>query len=260
MNAIEANQLLAHAAAFDNRKQSDAAAQAWAAALHDIPLDADALAAVARFYGTDDPQATGQRWIQPHHVRTHRKAIRNERLAAMPTPAPHHALAEADYRKALKNITRQIGDGKTPFRALAAPEGSAEPSGDYRALRQAYDEQRTAELEAAAERQRAETEAEAYARMVAEAYGYLLAIDGEAANDAFARAREQLGITDELDDPVAGTDARHRLVLLAAELAQAKPLTPAAPDKATVTFLAVKGCPYGCPLGEHIRPCVYAEV
>lgn len=80
MSPDDAKRLLAHAAAFDNRKPSLAAALAWAKALHNVPLDQDALDAVARYYGTP-PRNDGERlWIQPHDVRTHRAAIRNERL------------------------------------------------------------------------------------------------------------------------------------------------------------------------------------
>lgn len=80
MNANEAAELLGHAAAFDNRKPSAYAAIAWAAALHDVPLDTDAKAAVAAYYTTPprDPDAT--LWILPHHVRTLRTKIRNARL------------------------------------------------------------------------------------------------------------------------------------------------------------------------------------
>ena len=52
MNPTEAAELLGHAAAFDNRNPSAAAAVAWASALHDIPLDNDAKAAVAAYYTT----------------------------------------------------------------------------------------------------------------------------------------------------------------------------------------------------------------
>ncbi|WP_433233828.1 zinc finger domain-containing protein [Actinomadura nitritigenes] len=149
MNAAEAAQLLAHCAAFDNRKASAAASQAWAAALRDVPLDADALEAVARYYGTEDPDATGQRWIQPHHVRTHRRAIREGRLAALPLPAPPAELArdEAAYRDALLQITRQVADGRVPFRAIAGGRGAgrasgAEPSTAYRTTRSPEDRDR----------------------------------------------------------------------------------------------------------------------
>lgn len=80
MNPTEAAELLGHAAAFDNRTPSAAAAVAWAAALDDIPLDADAKAAVAAYY-TTAPQNPGDRlWILPHHIRTLRAKIRSRRL------------------------------------------------------------------------------------------------------------------------------------------------------------------------------------
>ncbi|MEU1800833.1 hypothetical protein [Streptomyces sp. NPDC019937] len=87
MTPDEAKQLLAHAAAFDNRQPSIVATKAWAAALRDIPLDQDTLDAVAAFYGSTtldgaarfDP--TKRRWLEPHHVRHHRQQIRNARLA-----------------------------------------------------------------------------------------------------------------------------------------------------------------------------------
>lgn len=80
MTPDEAAQLLARCAAFDNRQPSQIAKQAWAAALHDVPLDDDALAAVARYYGTPPPRPGDRLWIQPADVRTLRKAIRAERL------------------------------------------------------------------------------------------------------------------------------------------------------------------------------------
>jgi hypothetical protein len=84
MDAVEATKLLAHAAAFDNRKPSKAASIAWAEALKDIPADPDAFAAVARFYAKParDGDLDGTRWIQPHHVKQLRKEIRGERIPA----------------------------------------------------------------------------------------------------------------------------------------------------------------------------------
>nr|BFD90685.1 hypothetical protein KitaXyl93_20450 [Kitasatospora sp. Xyl93] len=81
MDRLGAAELLIHAAAFDNRKPSMAASTAWADALKDIPADADAHAAVARFYSkpSRDGDLDGTRWIQPHHVRALRKEIRAER-------------------------------------------------------------------------------------------------------------------------------------------------------------------------------------
>lgn len=80
MNPREAAELLGHAAAFDNRKPSVAAAAAWASALHDIPLDADAKAAVAVYYTTPPRDPEAKLWILPHHVRSLRAKIRSARL------------------------------------------------------------------------------------------------------------------------------------------------------------------------------------
>lgn len=244
MNPTEAAQLLTHAAAFDNRKPSAAASQAWAAALHDVPLDDDAIMAVARYYGSDDPTATGQRWIQPHHVRAHRKAIRAERLDARPLPAPPAELTdnEAAYRDQLKRIINTVGDGRMPFRALPAPGSEAdEPNAEFRSAREAHEIRQ-------AERQAAETAEQTRERLLTEAYGYLVVIPPEAAARAVEQAHAQLG--DDAD--------RHEVVLLAARLADAKPVKPGKPDKATADMLAITGCPNGCPLGEHERSCYWA--
>jgi hypothetical protein len=80
MNPEEAAELLGHAAAFDNRNPSAAAAVAWASALHDIPLDADAKAAVAAYYTTPPQDPKERLWILPHHIRTLRSKIRSKRL------------------------------------------------------------------------------------------------------------------------------------------------------------------------------------
>jgi hypothetical protein len=80
MNPREAAQLLGHCAAFDNRKPSQAAAMAWSAALHDVPFDDDARAAVASYYTTPPQDPNAKLWILPHHVRTLRAKIRNKRL------------------------------------------------------------------------------------------------------------------------------------------------------------------------------------
>lgn len=80
MNANEAAELLAHASGFDNRKPSLAAAVAWAAALEDIPFDADAKAAVALYYTTPPQNPNERLWILPHHIRTLRSKIRSKRL------------------------------------------------------------------------------------------------------------------------------------------------------------------------------------
>ncbi len=80
MNPQEAAELLGHCSAFDNRKPSQAAAIAWASSLHDVPLDADAKAAVAAYYSTPPKDPDQRLWILPHHVKTLRAKIRSARL------------------------------------------------------------------------------------------------------------------------------------------------------------------------------------
>jgi|SRR5687768_3650934 len=80
MTPAEASDLLTRCAGFDNRQPSAAAAIAWASALHDIPLDADAYAAVDRYYGTPPKDPNQRLWIQPHDVRRLRRTIRSERV------------------------------------------------------------------------------------------------------------------------------------------------------------------------------------
>ncbi|MGW2223867.1 zinc finger domain-containing protein [Streptomyces formicae] len=80
MTPKEAAELLGHCSAFDSRKPSQAAAMAWAAALHDVPLDADAKSAVATYYTTPPKDPDAKLWILPHHVRTLRFKIRSARL------------------------------------------------------------------------------------------------------------------------------------------------------------------------------------
>ncbi len=107
MNADEAATLLGHAAGFDNRQPSVAAAQAWAAALHDIPFDQDARDAVAAYYTTPPQNPNERLWILPHHVRTLRTKIRNQRLENFQyEPRPDETTAEylARYRGQVKAI------------------------------------------------------------------------------------------------------------------------------------------------------------
>lgn len=75
MTPIEAGQLLAIAAAADNRKPNGIAAKFWATTLHGYRL-ADCEQAVARHYSRSNE------FIMPFHVITEVKRIRYERLEA----------------------------------------------------------------------------------------------------------------------------------------------------------------------------------
>ena len=117
MNPREAAELLGHCAAFDNRKPSQAAAMAWAAALNDVPLDIDAKAAVASYYTTAPKDPDAKLWILPHHVRTLRTKIRNARLENFQyEPLPNETVPE--YLARLRGQTAAIASGR-----VAAPSG-----------------------------------------------------------------------------------------------------------------------------------------
>jgi hypothetical protein len=113
VNANEAAELLAHCSGFDNRQPSLAAAQSWAAALHDVPLDADAKAAVATYYSTPPQNPNERLWILPHHVRTLRTKIRNARLENFQyEPVPDETVPE--YLARLRGQTQAIASGRVP--------------------------------------------------------------------------------------------------------------------------------------------------
>lgn len=117
MNEREAAVLLGHCSAFDNRKPSQAAAIAWASALHDVPLDNDAKAAVASYYTTPPKDPDAKLWILPHHVRTLRTKIRNARLENFQyEPIGDETVPE--YLARLRGQVRAIASGR-----VAAPSG-----------------------------------------------------------------------------------------------------------------------------------------
>lgn len=112
MNPFEAADLLAYAAAFDNRQPSVAANTAWAEALADIPLDQDTLSAVATYYSADG-QPGERRWLMPHHVRHYRAIARNRRIEDAnilyegdPDETP------AEFARNLRQLLRAAGDGQ----------------------------------------------------------------------------------------------------------------------------------------------------
>jgi len=117
MNPREAAQLLGHCSAFDNRKPSQAAAMAWSAALHDVPLDDDARAAVAIYYSTPPKDPDAKLWILPHHVRTLRTKIRSKRLENFQYE-PIDGETVPEYLARLRGQTAAIASGR-----VAPPSG-----------------------------------------------------------------------------------------------------------------------------------------
>jgi hypothetical protein len=132
MDPIEAGKLLATAAAFDNRKPSVAANIAWAAALHDMPADPDAFAAVARFY--TEParggELDGRRWIEPHHLRYIRTRIRNERIpdGAFTYPALDRDETGAEFVERRQAQIQAIAAGRLAAEPIREIAGGPHPS------------------------------------------------------------------------------------------------------------------------------------
>jgi hypothetical protein len=113
MTPNEAAELLAHASSFDNRQPSLAAATAWASALDDVPLDADAKAAVAAYYTTPPANPNERLWILPHHIRTLRSKIRSARLENFQyEPIADETVGE--FMARLRGQTQAIASGRAP--------------------------------------------------------------------------------------------------------------------------------------------------
>jgi hypothetical protein len=113
VNSTEAAELLGHCSSFDNRKPSVAAAVAWASALHDIPLDADAKAAVASYYTTPPRDPDAKLWIMPHHVRTLRAKLRSARLINFQyEPLPNETVDE--FMARYRGQVQAIASGRAP--------------------------------------------------------------------------------------------------------------------------------------------------
>lgn len=116
----EAAELLAFAAAFDQRTIGHADVEAWAVALADIPWDGTARQAIADHYSAPGGHpATGERrFIQPHNVRVGRSRIRNDRLARIVEPPPNPVEGVRSYEE-VRALRRAIADGEIADQAAA---------------------------------------------------------------------------------------------------------------------------------------------
>lgn len=112
MNSDEAAILLGYCAAFDNRNPSIVAAQAWGAALHDVPLDQDAKDAVAAYYTTAPKDPDQRLWILPHHVRTLRSKIRSARLETFVYEPPDPDETPREFLARYRGQVNAIASGR----------------------------------------------------------------------------------------------------------------------------------------------------
>lgn len=118
MKTSEASNLLTRCAGFDNRQPSLAAAEAWASALADIPLDADTFAAVDRYYGTPPKDPNQRLWIQPHDVRRLRKTIRSERVEGFQYEPPDADETPGEFLARYRGQLQAVAAGR-----VTAPSG-----------------------------------------------------------------------------------------------------------------------------------------
>lgn len=118
MNAVEAAALLVTCAAYDNRKASDEANDAWATALYDITLE-DGVKAVHVHYRESTDR------IMPAHVRrivSRVKAVRwktHGPLDSAAAPPPQLDDRPADAIRWQRAYRRAIGEGATREQADA---------------------------------------------------------------------------------------------------------------------------------------------
>ncbi|MCX4751728.1 hypothetical protein OG455_41805 [Kitasatospora sp. NBC_01287] len=130
MTPSEAATLLGHIAAFDRRTIGEVDARAWAAALHDTPLDRDTLNAVARYFATPPEKPDARRWLEPHHVRTLRAEIRAERIpdGAFTYPALDRDETGAEFVQRRRAQIRAIADGRIEAEPIREITGGPHPS------------------------------------------------------------------------------------------------------------------------------------
>lgn len=133
MTPEETGAILALCASYDARTVGKADVLAWHHAIGDLPYD-DARAAVLAHYRDRRDR------IMPADVRHRVKTIREERIKALPTPAPDTD-DPGEYRTRLRDQLRHAADGLTIPKALDASR-RARPGPAYQALRSDDDRDR----------------------------------------------------------------------------------------------------------------------
>jgi hypothetical protein len=132
VNATEAGKLLGLIALYDNRKVGPEDVVAWLKAIGDLPF-ADCEQAAAQYYATETDR------VMPGHIRQRVKAIRADRLARTPLPAPAPELADAPgrYRQAIQVAVQRIADGLSLRKAITAGPLDGPPPAEWQRARAA---------------------------------------------------------------------------------------------------------------------------
>ena len=136
MNADEVGKLLGLMALADNRKPPEdeagqlAMVQFWLGMVGDLDY-ADAAQAVTEHY------RESREWLMPVDVRRRVKALRRDRIARDPLPAPPAELADdpGRYREALAAGIRRTADGMNVRKAIGGPL-PGEPPPAWREVRE----------------------------------------------------------------------------------------------------------------------------
>ncbi len=136
MNGDEVGKLLGLMALADNRKppEDDEGQKAmiayWLSMVGDLSY-ADAAQAVQAHY------RESREWIMPADIRRRAKAMRADRLARTPLPAPPAELADDPkrYKRVLAANVKRIADGLTVRKALSGPL-PGEPPAEWQQARE----------------------------------------------------------------------------------------------------------------------------
>lgn len=120
MNTAQAAQLLAMAAAYDNRNASEIAARAWAEALDDVRFE-DARYALIEHY------KRSRQWLMPAEIREGVRALREQRTlrGRVRLGHPPADLEPEAHTEFLRLSDRLLGDGLSPTEARAKAHQTA---------------------------------------------------------------------------------------------------------------------------------------
>lgn len=127
MTPTEAQVLLTMASTFDNRKPSEDAAKAWAAALDDQRFEDCRLAVIEHY-------RTSAEWLMPATVRIAVRRIRSKRIAEGGTLTPPPDLTPTETCRWLATARQALGDG-VPVERITTDHGGALRPRDLSALK-----------------------------------------------------------------------------------------------------------------------------